>query len=252
MLQAHCDESHGAHIWSISGFLADDSAWKTIFMPAWQKALDDTRLTEFRAAHCDTGQKAFKGLARLDRAAIQERFIASIGSIRPQGFVTGINLRHHDALRERFDKGRSKSRFNDPYYLAFQHQVEMIVRAANDRLADGERVSFVFDDQKEFKGLAKRLYQELLDDAKWPWRHRLGDLDFEQSHRVLPLQAADLIAHEGFRLLRDEAFPTRGEPKKRWQWRKLQRNCDGPIHVRLFARAQLLQLANALELQSKQ
>src|SRR5262245_28045469 len=105
MLVAYCDESHGAHIWSLSGFVAGDDAWKAPFTPSWRGALHDSKIKEFRAAQCDTGNGAFRGLARSDRATIQERFCGALGSIRPRGFVTAINLRHHSALRKRLDLG---------------------------------------------------------------------------------------------------------------------------------------------------
>jgi hypothetical protein len=91
-----------------------------------------------------------------------------------------------------------------------------------------EPISFEFDQQKEYEGIAKTLYDLMQQDTALPFRHRLGSLQFASRLQHVQLQAADVIAYESMRYVREVEI--RGGPP-RWQADLLFNNRQHQAHA---------------------
>jgi hypothetical protein len=86
-----------------------------------------------------------------------------------------------------------------------------------------EPIAFVFDEQKEFKGRAQRLYNSLRysQGNGITYRHRLGSLTFDSRFCQLQLQAADVWAYESRKYVTDVLINKRRDGQ-RWQYELLR------------------------------
>ena len=87
-----------------------------------------------------------------------------------------------------FDQLRSlpEGNFNHPYFLAFQHNIEaMCLRLDREGAPKNEPIAFVFDQQKEYDGRAKLLYDSIKHSKGdgITYRHRLGSISFDSHSR---------------------------------------------------------------------
>jgi hypothetical protein len=69
----------------------------------------------------------------------------------------------------------------------------------------------VFEEKKEVEFRAIRLYNHIIERVDWPGRKWLGSITFAGKKKVLPLQAADFLAYEGFKHL-DNLVQKSGRP----------------------------------------
>jgi hypothetical protein len=111
---------------------------------------------------------------------------------------------------------------------------------AIDTYPQEERISFVFDRNNEHGNRALAVYQSILRATHLPYYFRIGGLVFEDDMRILPLQAADYLAYENFRYLKDVLYGTQSE---RWQWQLLSKKLGKKLaNLRLFDKEQLDEL----------
>lgn len=242
---AYCDESEdsqkGGRFYIVAGYFAPAADWE-IFSKAWGNTLKDIGIEEFKMADCERGRGIYEGLSYAERAALQRRFISLIIGSPVWGVSSAINLRHYQDFMPRMVKARKK--YAKPYFLAFQHLVEMMADVLNETEVAGpaDRISYFFDEQTEYQGRAKEIFGSLTKDSGLAYSNRVGSITFDDSRRFLPLQAADIFAYENLRYLRDYRHSLRlSEP--RWQWRMLQ--SGGRMMGRLFAREELQALCDS-------
>lgn len=92
-----------------------------------------------------------------------------------------------------------------------------------------EHVSFVFDKQNNFSAEALRLFKDLQGQSSWLNRHRAGEIAFNSKRDFVPLQAADILAFECYKHLKNKLEATgRGT---RWPISQLGRR---PLKIRYF------------------
>jgi len=256
MLEAYCDESHdecNERVLCIAGYLGTAEAWNC-FWGAWDRALAEEGVPEFHMADCEGGQQDFKGKARSERDRLQRRFMDI--AIKPDygliGFSSAIMLEPYNALLPAIRKHRTipkglavSGSVADPYFLVFQSLVEVMASYPSVvSLPAEERIMFVFDNH-HLGGRAGAVYKSILESKTLAYRDRLGDISFDDSARVKPLQAADIIAYENYRYLNECRLDgdTLERPRRaRWQFDHLWkgRMAEG----RLFGKEQLERLAD--------
>jgi hypothetical protein len=245
MHRAYCDESEdkqGRTIFAVSGYLGSNEAWRS-FEIMWKDALADERIPEFHASKCDGGHGIFHGMSEERRAGLQRRFYSIVNNVMGWGFSSAVRLGAYDMVRPQFQSARGD--LWKPYFLLFQHQIELMTMVLEDadRPPD-ERIVFTFDRQQEYQhqGRANRLYNSLAKDADkeaLKFARRLGGLFFASRLDEVQLQAADILAYENMRYLRDECWP--GHPEReRWQWKHLR--ASKRMRGNIFEEAQLGEL----------
>jgi hypothetical protein len=239
--RAYCDESEdseGRTVFAVCGYLGAMETWRS-FQVLWKEALFEERIPAFHASACDGGHDAFHGMPPDRRAALQRRFYSIIRTVLIWGYASAVRLNHYDLVQARIRAVRGE--LSKAYYLLFQHQIEMMVFAAEDaKIPPDDQIIFAFDLQQEYqaKGKARRLYDSMRglgESTAVSYSHRLGGLEFVSARDTVQLQAADILAYENMRYLR-ECYPDHPE-NERWQWQLLR--SSGRMNGRLFDEAQL-------------
>jgi hypothetical protein len=118
-----------------------------------------------------------------------------------------------------------RSRYLTPAYLALEHCVQQALSlartATEERTGAVERVSFVFDLRDHQAARCNELAASY--QRGWPNSEWFEGISFANVQNVLPLQAADMLAYETYRL-ENERIKTGKEPDLRV---KLSRLLEG-------------------------
>ncbi len=232
-------------MYCVAAFLAPAKVWDRLNQ-RWGELLSETGLTEFHTKDCiqGTGEFAkYKGRRRDERDVIYGRFLKIIIKAGVRGFVSIIDNDAHKQLSDRL--GAIRSTGYDPYYLAFQHECEMIaLRLYADGIPESQSAHFWFDQRGEKQNARVR---ELYDSTKASqtladFTRRLGMLNIANSQEIRPLQAADVLAWEARRHFVDHAFVKDGFPREavRHQWNQLRSATN--VETRYFDQDALLEL----------
>jgi len=197
VLEAYFDESgHPADpnlkVFSVGGFIAPCNLWKRWELD-WTYTLNKfgIRPEEFHMkdyAHSNRAFAAWKG-----QEATRKGFMADLlHTFNPMFMPLGssIVLEHYDNLAE-----RHKNAIGNEYELCFKHVLLECLHEAS-HLAEGEQVSLIFEEQKEFSGLAHKAWEDL--------RERYADIAARvhsvtwtpEKAKFMPLLGADLLAYE--------------------------------------------------------
>jgi Protein of unknown function (DUF3800) len=200
VLKAYFDDS-GTHdqskavVWA--GFMATSDEW-ALFEPPWAALRDREGLTRFHAADFQNGEGECKNplewpAAR--REAVRADFRAIIASRKVIGLGAVVRADDWYALSD----PALISRFGDPINLALEHCIQLALHwacaAAVQQTGRVEKVQFFFDlrepkmTEARIRDIGKRY------ESEW-----FEGLSFVQMRNILPLQAADMLAYETYRL----------------------------------------------------
>jgi hypothetical protein len=97
-------------------------------------------------------------------------------------------------------KVQLKKYFRDPYYIAMQNCIQFtaeLVEPVAIPTPDSPRVAMIFDDKVEFRNNAQQLYDAAI--KKVGMGNLVDPPAFRNMRRVVPLQAADMIAYETYK-----------------------------------------------------
>jgi len=221
---AYCDESYqDHHVYVIAGYQASFQTWES-FEYAWGDQMREPEmqgLKRFHAHDCQQRSGDFEGWSEAECQYAWRRCIEVIRKSAIFPIVTAIDLRAFDQLTPHFKQIRPPG-YASPYLHAFQYHVTVMVNELIS-LNAGEKLAFIFDQNKEFKDRAKGLFDALMqqDPVALPFISHLGSITFGAWQDYPELQAADILAFEGFHYFRDVKFTADPKPV-RWQWSLLQ------------------------------
>lgn len=242
---AYCDESEDVReppVFSVSGYLARAHDWYELGR-LWRIALCEEGLENygFHMSKCEAGAEAPYQVDRSRRDHLQRRFIDIINATPLWGYAVAIEIEPYKEIAEQVRAKRGD--YWKPYYLAFQHAV-MRMAEVLDRggFPKGECIAFVFDQQKEYEGRAKTLYESLKRSGDLRSVNRLGSLTFDDRFTTQQLQAADILAYESMRHFRQ--LKLKGQQQVRWQFDLLRSvRTAAQLEIRYFGRDQINKLA---------
>jgi hypothetical protein len=221
MVVSYNDESGDERVFAVSGLLGLLPDWVELGR-LWEMKLNEHHLPEFHAANCEQKLEPFDSYMREQRDMFQREFYGLIAQSRVWGFCTAVWQSAYAARWPEFKGFRSgvEGDFTHPYFLAFQHNIEaMSLRLDREGAPRNEPIAFVFDQQKEYEGRAKQLYDSIKNSAgeQITYRHRLGSISFDSRFCQLQLQAADSWAYESRKHVGDVLVD--GKPDgQRWQF----------------------------------
>ena len=198
MLEAYFDESwtepKDYGVTAIAGYVASRDTWVSIEGP-WADRLGlyaDKGVKTFHAAHC-CGEEGYGEFARLNtfhRMAILTELSGLLERADVQPIWSAVYTEDWNAVVS--DKN-FLSKFPDPFNLCFEHMVWQLASWAR-RKANGERIAPMFARQDQYQHwmtLAEQAYSQF----DW-YKSVLDPITFGYPSQVIPLQAADLLAHE--------------------------------------------------------
>jgi hypothetical protein len=182
-------------MYTIAGFVARDKEW-TKAAKGWKiRCLQDT-IQCYHATDCEGRYGDFKTLSKEQIIALNTDLTDVILGARLVGFATCIILEDYRKVSASSDKAK-RILGPSPYFMAMQvFLVSVCGKIQEDR--PNYRVAFVFDQQEEFSGRAKKLYDEV--KRKNPKTAPcMGTLTYADKKRFVPLQIADKLAYEAMK-----------------------------------------------------
>jgi hypothetical protein len=194
LLKAYCDESWTGGVTAIAGYVASKPVWEAV-EGAWQNVLTpyaDKGVKTFHAAHC-CGAEGYGEFALVDtfhRMAILTSLSGILRDANVQAVWSAIYTEDWD---QTVTDREFLAAFPKPFHLCFEHIVRQLAAWARKN-ANGERVCPVFSRQPEFEEWMTYASQSY-GQAAW-YQETLGPIAFGYPWQVVPLQCADLIAHE--------------------------------------------------------
>jgi hypothetical protein len=197
VIRAFCDESYDGEskIYTVAGFVARNKEWADLSKRFKRRCLTDS-IECYHSADCEGGYGDFKHLSKPQRVKLNTDLIDEILKTEIVGFAASIIL--DDYRKVAASSGKAK-RFlgQSPYFMAMQI---FIICMCGEILEDrpNYRVVFYFDQQEEFSGRAKKLYDEVR--IKNPHTAPcMGPLIYADKKKFVPLQIADKLAYEAMK-----------------------------------------------------
>jgi hypothetical protein len=131
------------------------------------------------------------------------------------GVSTALVKADYEALKIRWHKIRQGKPANH-YYFCVNDFVAMVSQWAIAHGYTSNPINYVLERGDPGKGEVQQMFLELSQDPAYEYRHLIGTVSFlpkrcptdpERHKRLRPLQAADIWAYEGYRMMNDRVVP---------------------------------------------
>ena len=214
MLKIFMDETgvhDDAEMVAVGAYICNPKAWRA-WTKDWnihkRKVPDGRRpIQVFHATDCANGKGEFEGW---DKEKERDPYVAQLLPVIPAhplaGVVVGVHLTEFEkAFRDHVELVEM---FGTPYTACFQWAISIIVDLATER-GHGQRMAFVHE-INDYKGECLKAFEYIntyLNPRKIPMT-----IGFGTKEQYTPLQAADVLAYEGGKFLKN---PT-GKPRRAW------------------------------------
>jgi hypothetical protein len=199
VLRAYCDESYdkNSRIYTIAGFVGRDREWDRISR-RWKNRCIKNELQHYHSADVEGRFGSCSHLSPQDVISLNTDLITYIVESNLVGWATSIILEDFRTVAKGSDRAK-KILGTSPYFLAMQTFLVTLSCWVHE-WAPNYRISFVFEEQEEFSGRAKRLYDRV--KIKNPTAAEcMGTLTYADKRRFIPLQIADKLAYEAMKNL---------------------------------------------------
>jgi hypothetical protein len=212
-------------VYAVGGLFGDKSDWEA-FEENWKRHMGGL---VFHASDCETGKGDFAQFDREQNLKLYADLTKLIAASRLIGSTVSIDIpAYRELIGPLIDQ--------EPYYLCF-HSVVLHLAIRSGACIPQDRIKFKFDSNLEIIHNASSLYQYIINDKanKFGYRKLMEDELGFTNRNDIGIQAADLIAREGMKLLdnRHSSRPTRLSTQtlqacKRVQFRVFDRGwCEG-------------------------
>lgn len=231
MLKAYMDESgvhDGSPVLTVAAYIARPGQWRE-WTKKWNVAKRPIKVVHAADVANLTGE--LKGWTEAQAAALAVKLLPIIAEADFPGVVIGIHMEEfRKAMAGRDDLRRI---FGSPYAACFQWVVQVILNIQAEH-GSNQRIAFIHE--------CNDYRREAREGFKWIQAHgnpqgSLISLDFGDKATYVPLQAADILAYEGNKRLRD---PDRDE---RRPWTALK----GALIAAHYGRENMAELISRLE-----
>jgi Protein of unknown function (DUF3800) len=200
------DESYNDNIMCVGGWIANELEWKRL-ETRWQKRIDfenshsgpDQQITRYHASHLNAFDHEFKNWDKVRSLQFSKKLIHMLSMRKMGAIAMACDM---DAIREVFPKGDEADMKRRTYVLCIKQLMVDIAHAMEDYFP-GDTVVLVHDhgdwDEQALKG-----YNLMIDDPAWKYRSLFEGLMPKTGKDSVGLQAADMIAYEVFRGVKDK------------------------------------------------
>jgi hypothetical protein len=203
MLKIYMDESgihDGSPVVTVGAWFGTPSTWRD-FTKDWNQL--KRPINVFHAADCANLEGEFKGWHPQDRDAYVAKLLPVIAKHGIGGVLIGIVMKYfEDAMRAVPDL---RDMFGTPYDACFQWNVQTFIDFNNQRGGTG-RLAF-FHETNDYQASANKSFEFVKLNPNNTARGM--SLTFGGKDDFVPLQAADVLAYEGNKRLRDVDRPIR-------------------------------------------
>jgi hypothetical protein len=233
VLKVFMDESgihEDAEVVCVGAYVARPKTWRD-WTKRWNIAKKPIKV--YHAADAQNLHGEFEGWSEGDRDELVKRVLPVIAKTEGMpGVVIGIHLREYN---EKVAGHNFDSIFGTPYATCFQWVIQTIMMIHESYLSS-ERVAF-YHEINDYQGEAL----ESFTYVKQNYNHGNAQITmaFGSKDDCTPLQAADVLAYEGNKRLRDPSRP------ERRPWKVL--NHDQRLIAKHYGRSNMADLIRRLE-----
>jgi hypothetical protein len=195
VIRGYCDESYDKdhRVYSLSGFVGRDKMWTKISRRWLNRCLADG-VRCYHSAECEGAYGEFQNFTKQQIVSLNTDLVSILTEEKGiVGFGISIILEDHRRVSESSEKAK-RVLGKHPYFMAMEYLVSDI---ANEILKAEKNysIAFIFDQQEEFQGRAKQLYDNVRSQSPHLARH-MGTLTYADKRKFVPLQVADKLAYE--------------------------------------------------------
>jgi hypothetical protein len=204
LLRVYIDESgtdKGAPVLTVAGYVAKPSQWQT-FSKEWTRVLKPTGIKVYHATDAQACRGEFEGWKKEEVAALASKLLPIIPKYAA-GISINLNMRDFDAALEK--RPELRSCFPDPYGACFHWMTLKLVELAKKH--NGEARFALIHEQNSQQHEAQEAYDWIKDRRDTDGS--LISLTFAKKDEFVPLQAADILAFEASKRIRDPSKPDR-------------------------------------------
>ena len=239
------DESYDKRCMCVGGWVGEESEWRRL-ENQWQKRIDfqnaralpNQQIERFHATRLNGYSEEYanwnSGMSAMFCGKLVRMLIR-----RKMGFVCcGVDL---DALDAVFPES-APVKMEDAYALCIKQTMVDIARIMRVYRPTDEVM--LIHDHGSWNLQALKAYNSMVDDERWPARkyfHSISPLTWKQS---VGLQAADLIAYEGFKVMRKRLIHNSSE--LRWALREFIAK-EVPAAAKYMDKSSILELRTLIE-----
>jgi len=210
VIRGYFDESYkGQQVYAIGGYIARDKDWTSVSR-AWRNRRLQDGVPCFHAADCEDGRQDFKYLSKDQRISLKSDLIQIVDRHENLGgFAAAVITEDFYKVRDSSKRAREVIG-PDPYFLCLQILLTAVCKEFEAQNASlGMSVACVFEDQEEFSGRAKILYDKF-KALNVVCASRFGTLTYAPKRKFIPLEIADNLAYEAMKeILNNKYDPTR-------------------------------------------
>jgi len=204
LLRVYIDEAginKGAPVLTVAGWMAKPSVWQA-FSREWTKVLKPTGIKVYHATDAQACRGEFDGWEKDEVAALAAKLLPLMPKYA-DGASINLNMNDFEAAIE----GRPELRkcFPDPYGACFHWMTLQLVRVAQKRNQDTKFA--LVHEQNDRQHEAQEAYDWIKDNHDYGGS--LISLSFAKKDAFVPLQAADILAFESSKRLKDPSKPDR-------------------------------------------
>lgn len=198
---ANFDES-GSHtdspIFVIAGWVASDEQWG-LLSDEWRQVLDNHGVTVFHMKDFAHRKGEYRGLSEDSRRDLLSSLVNSLLGRVAVGVFGAIHLpSYYEIINE--NPNRRKV-FGNPFTLVSLFSLDAFRRWADENNFH-EPTAYVYEAGADHAGEIEDAYNRAVQDKEFANRHRHKSFRFGEK-REIPLQAADLLAYELHKGLRN-------------------------------------------------
>jgi len=203
MIFAYMDDSsdgYRAEYFVSGGAIAGEERWiksrptdQRSFYIDWSVTCKDLK-NPFHSAECSSQHGDFKGWTKPACAAFMDRLVNIIVSHGISGFASIVPIRLYKQVFP-------EAKLYDPYYLTVRHTLLALAgmgQLEKDRFGFGGLKCW-FELDRKTKPTIERIYDALKKLKTWEPASSLEETPNFDTKKLVPLQAADMIAREAFR-----------------------------------------------------
>jgi ethanolamine utilization microcompartment shell protein EutS len=206
VLQFKFDESFNERFMCVGGFIGAESEWKKL-EKLWQKRVDfenahnqaDQQITRFHASHINAHDHEFKNWDKEMCKKFGQKLIGLIGKRSIGAIAIAADI---DALKSVFPSEDDSVRKDSTYALCIRQMMVEIGHIMREYFP-GDQVLLIHD-HGDWDIQALAAYNRMVDDPKWISRELFVSIAPMTGAESVGLQAADLIAYEMFRRVKDK------------------------------------------------
>jgi hypothetical protein len=203
----YIDDSRDGGFYVLAGYVAPADSWGGFFASEWRHVLNSVRepITEFKASDCEQGRGSFRGWSREERTALADQFVEVLTEPHSQlsGLACAVLVPRGRALKLRHAFERLS------YSVCLTTLIGESLKVVRE-VTDCDKLHIYLDEQAKVAQSARLAFksgQRLYSDG---FVGCLCRPEFRKSIETPPLQAADLLAYETLKEIRNR----RARPQK--------------------------------------